>query len=164
MAIQDDLDQLILCPLLDGYGVTLGDDVLSTQYTNGPPRQRLDNVGAWHQVAALFRHKAQHQDYIMSFWRLHKVKPFAMRLIVDSTSMQWYECRFLGKPQPQVLGGGVFELGANLVVKPQPLNLEVDGNYVWAYNKTGGDISTLNNILERLVNEDLPEDFGGLDA
>lgn len=164
MAIQDDLPQLILCPLLEDYDVEIGDDVTSTQFTNGPPRQRLNGVGRPHQVRVRFRHKAVHQDYLLSFWRLQRTKPFAMRLIIDSTSMEWYECRFIGSPKPQVLGGGIFEMSAMLVVTARPLNLEVDAAFVYLYNETKGDISTFFNALEKLVNEDLPDALGSLNA
>lgn len=162
MAIQDDLPQLILCPLLENYNVGIGNDVLSTQYTNGPPRLRLNNVGAPHQISATFRHKAQHHDYIWRFWELYKVKPFAMRLIIKGTAMQWYQCWFNGMPQDLVLGGNVFEFSCGLIVKPIPVDLEVAATFIYLYNETGGDISTFFNLLEKLVNEDLPDALGSL--
>lgn len=157
MAIQDDLPRLILCPLLDSYSATLGNDVITTQYENGMPRQRLSGVGRPHNLSVSFRHKKQHQDYILAFWRTYRAKAFAMRLIIDSTSMEWYECRFVGEPQLQVLGGGVSEFIIGLVVKPKSLNIGVDAAYLWAYSQTNGDISTYFNALEKLVNEDLPD-------
>lgn len=164
MAIQDDLPQLILCPLLDGYNPTLGNDVITTQYTSGMPRQRLGGVGSPHEVSVTFRHKAVHQDYILAFWRLYRAKPFAMRLILDDTGMSWYECRFIGSPSFGALGGGVFEFSIGLVCRPKPLNLDVDASFVYLYNETGGDISTFFNLLEKLVNEDLPDALGSLNA
>lgn len=162
MAIQDDLPQLILCPLLDSYNVAIGNDVISTQYSNGPPRQRLDGVGRPHNVQVAFRHKAQHQEYIMRFWRVQRAKPFAMRLMIESIGMEWYQCWFDGPPQPMPLGGGVFEFRINLIVKARPLNIGVDAAYLWAYSQTNGDISTYFNALEKLVNEDLPDAMGSL--
>lgn len=164
MAIQDELPRLILCPLLDSYSVTLGNDVLTTQYENGMPRQRLNGVGRPHSISVSFRHKAQHQEYILAFWRLYRARAFAMRLIVDNTDMRWYECRFIGEPQLQALGGDVFEFGVALIVKPKPLNAEVDKVFVHLYEKTGGDISGFTNPLEKLVNEDLPDALGSLNA
>lgn len=157
MAIQDNLPQLILCPLLDSYNVAIGDDVISTQYTNGPPRQRLDGVGRPHNVQVAFRHKAVHQEYIMRFWRIHRAKSFAMRLMVESTDMEWYQCWFDGPPQPIPLGGGVFEFRVGLIVKARPIDLAVDQDYIDAYIMSGGDISGYFNSLEKLVNVDLPD-------
>lgn len=164
MANIDLLPKLILLPLRDSYSPTLGNDVISTQYTNGMPRQRLDGVGRPHQTPVSFRHKAQHQDYILAFWRIYRARAFAMRLILDGTDLAWYECRFIGEPSILSLGGGVFEFSINLVCRPKPLNLELDETFVYFYNATNGDISGFTNHLEKLVNEDLPDALGSLNA
>lgn len=158
------LPKLILCPLRDSYSVSLGNDVITTQYENGMPRQRLNGVGRPHNVGVAFRHKSEHQEYILAFWRVYRARAFAMRLFADGTDLQWCECRFIGEPQLTSLGNGVFEFVINLVVKPKPLNLAVDQDYIDAYILTGGDISPFLNALEKLVNEDLPSAMRGLNA
>lgn len=163
MAIED-LPKLVLCPLLEGYSVDLGNDVISTQYTNGMPRQRLGGVGSPHRLSVTFRHKGQHQQYIYSFWEWHKTKSFAMRLKIGSPTLSWFECRFLGSPTTRDLGGNVHEFSIELVVKPKRIDLDVKAAYIWAYVKTGGDISTFFNDLEKLVNEDLPATWSASDA
>ena len=50
MANIDLLPRLVLCPLRDSYDPTLGNDVITTQYESGMPRQRLAGVGRPHQV------------------------------------------------------------------------------------------------------------------
>ena len=162
MADIDLLPKLVLCPLKDSYSATMGNDVITTQYDNGMPRQRLSGAGRPHKVGVTFRHKSVHQDYILAFWRVYRAKAFALRIILDSSSLQWYECRFLGEPSISALGGNVFEFSIALVCKPKPLNLEVDETLVYFYNATGGDISGFTNQLERLVNEDLPDALGSL--
>lgn len=164
MAAIDLLPKLILCPLRDSYIPTLGNDVITTQYENGMPRQRLAGVGRPHQTPVSFRHKAKHQDYILAFWRVYRARAFAMRLILDGTDLAWYECRFIGEPSLNVLGGGVFEFSINLVCRPKPLDIEQDKVFIELYEQTGGDISTFFNLLEKLVNEDLPDALGGLNA
>lgn len=164
MAAIDLLPKLMLLPLRDSYNPTLGNDVITTQFENGMPRQRLAGVGRPHQTPVTFRHKAQHQDYILAFWRVYRAKAFAMRLILDGTELAWYECRFIGEPSISALGGSVFEFSINLVCRPKPLDIEADKAYIEAYNATGGDISGFFNLLEKLVNEDLPAAFGGLNA
>lgn len=164
MANVDLLPKLVLCPLRDSYNPTLGNDVITTQFENGMPRQRLAGVGRPHQTLVTFRHKAKHQDYILAFWRLYRAKPFAMRLILDSTELAWYECRFVGEPSILSLGGGVFEFSINLVCRPKPLDIEQDKVFIELYEQTGGDISTFFNLLEKLVNEDLPDALGSLNA
>lgn len=162
MAAIDLLPKLVLCPLRDSYSPTLGNDVITTQYENGMPRQRLAGVGRPHQTPVSFRHKAQHQDYILAFWRVYRARAFAMRLILDGTDLAWYECRFIGEPPILSLGGGVFEFSINLVCRPKPLNLELDETFIYFYETTGGDISGFINQLEKLVNEDLPDALGSL--
>lgn len=164
MAAIDLLPKLILCPLRDSYSPTLGNDVITTQYENGMPRQRLAGVGRPHQTSVSFRHKAQHQDYILAFWRVYRARAFAMRLILDGTDLAWYECRFIGEPSILALGNNVFEFSINLVCRPKPLDIEQDKVFIELYEQTGGDISTFFNLLEKLVNEDLPDALGGLNA
>lgn len=163
MAIED-LPQMVLLPLRDSYNVTLGDDVISTQYTKGPPRQRLGGVGAQHQTPVTFRHKGQHQQYLYDFWLLHRAKPFAMRLIIGSPALSWFVCRFVGSPTHSYLGADVHEFSIGLVIEPKRLDLEVSAAYLWAYQQTGGDVSLYFNALEKLVNEDLPDALGSLNA
>lgn len=164
MAAIDLLPKLILCPLRDSYSPTLGNDVITTQFENGMPRQRLAGVGRPHQTPVSFRHKAQHQQYILAFWRAYRAKAFAMRLILDGTDLAWYECRFIGEPSILAPGNNVFEFSINLVCRPKPLNLELDETFVYFYNATNGDISGFTNHLEKLVNEDLPDALGSLNA
>lgn len=164
MADIDLLPKMILCPLRDSYNVVLGDDVITTQYENGMPRQRLNGVGRPHQVGVTFRHKAQHQEYLQRFWRINRAKPFAMRLILDSTELAWHECRFIGNPQLSALGNNVFEFTVNLVCKPKPLDLAVDQDFIDFYVAANGDISGYFNLLEKLVNQDLPAAMRGLNA
>lgn len=164
MADIETLPKLLLCPLLESYSVTLGDDVLTTQYETGMPRQRLGSIGRPHEVSVGFRHESVHQDYILAFWRLYRMKPFALRLVIEDTSLSWYECRFVGAPSKRKVGGDVYEFNANLLVKPKPLRDAEDNDLVWVYEQTDGDPLTYTNILERLVNESLPESAGSLDA
>jgi len=164
MADIETLPKLALVPLRDGYDPMLGDDVITTKYTSGMPRQRLGGVGSPHEVSVTFRHKAVHQDYILAFWRLYRASPFAARLILDDSGLSWYECRFVGRPSPREIGANTFEFGISLVCRPRPLNLEVDASFVYLYNETGGDISTYLNALEKLVNEDLPDALGSINA
>lgn len=164
MANVDTLPKLALLPLRDSYSPTLGDDVITTQYTHGMPRQRLGGVGSPHQAEVVFRHKSAHQDYMLAFWRLYRTKAFAARLILDSAGLNWYECRFIGSPSPREVGPNAFEFSIGLVCRPNPLNLDLDATLVYFYDATGGDISSFTNQLEKLVNEDLPDALGSLNA
>lgn len=164
MAKVADLPKLLLCPLLESYSPTLGNDVITTQFESGMPRQRLAGVGRPHQTPVSFRHKAEHQEYLLAFWRLYKAKPFAMRLILDSTSLEWYECRFIGDVQVRPIGGGGHEFATTIVARPKPLDLAMDQDFVDAYTITGGDLMGFFNPLERLVNVELPHAMRSLNA
>ena len=158
------LDEFILCPLRDGYNIKLGDDVTTTQFASGMPRSRLTSVGRPHQVDVTFRHKGQHQDYFFNFWMLHRTRPFMMRLLAGTSNMQWFECQFYGSPDHSELGNDVHQSSIGLIVKPKKFDKQVAQDYIDAYILTGGDISTYFNLLEKLVNEDLPNAMRGLNA
>ena len=151
-----DLPQLILCPLRDSYNLTFGDDVVTTEYSDGMPRQRLDSTGRPHHTAIGFINSKAKQDYLTAFWRVNRAKPFALRLLGDNTTLEWYECRFISPPQLKALAPNVFDWSCDIVVKPKPLNLEMDKTIVAIYEQTGGYTDTFFNLLEKLVNVDLP--------
>lgn len=155
MSYLDELPKLLLCPLLDSYSPTLGNDVITTQYESGMPRQRLAGIGRPHETPLEFRHKGIHQEYLLAFWRLNRNKPFAMRLKLDSTSMEWYECRFVGAVQPVPLGGDAYSFSCAIVARPKPLDAVTDQDFTDAYELTGGDLLGFLNPLERLVNVEL---------
>lgn len=158
------LPQLMLIPLRDSYELTFGDDVLSTEYSDGMPRQRLDSTGRPHDTPIGFINTKAQQDYLIKFWRINRAKPFSLKLIGDSTELEWYECRFISRPIQKELAPNVFEWSSNIVVKPKPLNLELDKTIVAIYEQTGGYTDTFFNLLEKLVNVDLPNATGGLSA
>lgn len=159
-----DLPQLILSPLRDSYDLEFGDDVLTTQYDDGMPRQRLESTGRVHRTGIAFRHKKAQQDYLQAFWRTYRAKAFAMQLIGDSTDLEWYECRFVGKAKFKEIGYQVYEWSCEIAIKPQKLNIELDAVIIEIYNQTGGYTNQFFNILEKLVNQDLPQAMRGLNA
>lgn len=158
------LNEFILLPLRDSYNIQLGDDVTTTQFDSGMPRQRLTSIGKPHQVDVTFRHKNQHQEYLYNFWMLHRTKPFMMRLLAGSSEISWFECRFVGGLNHTEVGFNVHQCSIGLIVKPNRFDKQVAQDYVDAYTLTGGDLSTFFNALEKLVNEDLPSAMRGLNA
>ena len=151
-----DLPQLILLPLRDSYDLTFGDDVVTTEYSDGMPRQRLDSTGRPHRTPIAFRNRAAAHDYLLAFWRTYRARPFAMRLYSSSSKLEWHECRFLGNPNQKEIVSQLFDWSCEVVVKPKPLNLEMDKIIVAIYEQTGGCTDTFFNLLEKLVNVDLP--------
>ena len=151
-----DLPQLILLPQRDSYDLSFGDDVLTTEYSDGMPRQRLDSTGRPHHTAIGFINSKAKQDYLQAFWRVNRAKPFALRLLGDSTTIEWYECRFISPPSLRAIAPNVFDWSCDIVVKPKPLNLELDKTIVAIFEQTGGYTDKFFNLLEKLVNVDLP--------
>lgn len=150
------LPQLILCPLRDSYNLTFGDDVVTTEYSDGMPRQRMDSTGRPHRTPIAFRNRAAAHDYLLAFWRVYRAKPFAMQLYSSGTTLEWHECRFVGSPSQKEIGYQLFDWSCDVAVKPRPLDIEMDKSIVHIYNTTGGYTDTFFNLLEKLVNVDLP--------
>lgn len=163
MAIQD-LPQLMLIPLRDSYDLTFGDDVITVQYADGMPRQRLGSSGRPHNTSASFRNRKSQQDYLQAFWRVNRASAFALQLIGDNTTLQWYECRFLGAPKLKEIGANVYDWSCELAVKPQPIDIEMDKSIIYIFEQTGGYTDLFFNLLEKLVNQDLPNATRGLNA
>lgn len=162
MADIDTLPKFLLLPLLDGYSVTLGNDVLTTYFESGQPRQRLKGGGAPHTVPVTFRHLEVHQQYARAFWETYRAQPFAMRLKINDGDLQWYSCRFVSAPSFTPLGADIYEFSVSLSVKPRPINADENLALMWVYEQTDGDLLTYTNLLEKLVNESLPEAVGSL--
>ena len=99
-----------------------------------------------------------------AFWRVNRAKPFSMRLLGDNTTLEWYECRFISPPQLKALAPNVFDWSCDIVVKPKPLDIEMDKFIVYIYEQTGGYTDRFFNLLEKLVNVDLPNATRGLNA
>ena len=158
------LPQLILCPLRDSYNLTFGDDVVTTEYSDGMPRQRMDSTGRPHHTPIGFINSKAQQDYLTAFWRIYRAKPFAMQLYSSSTTLEWHECRFVGSPNQKEIGYQLFDWSCDIVVKPKPLDIEMDKSIVYIYGQTGGHTDTFFNLLEKLVNVDLPNATRGLNA
>ncbi|MCK6157994.1 hypothetical protein KZX29_04180 [Moraxella osloensis] len=156
--------QLILSPLRDSYNLTFGDDVVTTEYSDGMPRQRLDSTGRPHHTGIGFRNTKSQQDYLQAFWRINRAKPFSMQLLGDNTTLEWYECRFISPPNLKSLAPNVFDWSCDIVVKPKPLDIETDKTIVAIFEQTGGYTDQFFNLLEKLVNVELPNAIGGLSA
>jgi hypothetical protein len=151
------LPQLMLCPLRDSYNLTFGDDVITVQYSDGMPRQRLGSSGRPHHTPISFINTKAKQDYLQAFWRVNRANAFALRLLGDSTTLEWYECRFIAPPQLRALAPNIFEWSCEIVVKPQPINVVLDADIITIFELSGGKPDEFYNYLELLVNQDLPK-------
>lgn len=114
------MDKLPFSPLRDSYSPELGDEVITTKFQAGMPRQRLAFIGAPHTAAVSFTlSKAQHND-LMSFYYSHRTSPFGLRLFAVNGDLHWYECRFLKPPKAKQLGATMYQSSVDIVINSQP--------------------------------------------
>ncbi len=160
-----DLPQFMLKPFRDGYNFSLGRTTDTTQYTAGLPRQRKRQVGAVHQLTATYKCRRSQYQYLLAFLRVYEAKPFLAYLLLDDIDHQWYECRIVSENiNVSTLGDQIFTVSLDLVVKSKRHVVESDKALVEIYNMTDGQIDAFFNALEKLVNEDLPDALGSLNA
>lgn len=160
-----DLPQFMLKPYRDGYNFSLGRTTISTQYTNGMPRQRKSQVGTVHQLSASYKCRRSQYQYLLAFLRVYEAKPFLAYLLLDDIDHQWYECRIVSENiNVSTLGDQIFTVTLDLVVKSKPHSVTDDLAFIEVYNMTDGQVDKFFNALEKLVNEDLPSAMRGLNA
>ena len=160
-----ELPQLMLKPYRDGYNFTLGRTVRTTQYTNGMPRQRKEQAMPVHRVSATYKCTRSMYQYLMAFLSAYEAKPFLAYLLLDDADHRWYECRVVNDSfNVSTRGDQIFTVPLDLIVKPIPRNTDTDVTYIEIYNMADGQVDAYFNQLEKLVNEDLPDALGGLNA
>lgn len=160
-----DLPKFMLKPFRDGYNFVLGRSTLTTQYTAGLPRQRRVQVGAVHRLQATYKCRRSQYQYLMAFLRVYEAKPFLAYLLLDDINHQWYECRIVSdRIDVSALGDQIFTVSLSMVVKSKSVNTEADEALVAIYEMTDGQIDAFFNHLEKLVNEDLPDALGSINA
>lgn len=153
------------CPIQDGYGVAFSDGILTTDLAGGPAFRRLDVVGGPSRVQVSFVLKSPDayslfQGHIRN-WIRSGGDFFEIDIIVDSGEMERYEASFVpGSIQLVSKQGPVFTVSATLEVLPryETLDEATDeaGAAAMVHAFYGPDTSGFLNLLDQLVNEDLP--------
>lgn len=90
------MKKLVLPPNENGYQPTMGNGVISTPALKGPPRQRVDFVGAVHRLNLSWTLTQAEMQLLLAFWSYWQRNPqlFLMDLIIDDVVMQEYQVRF----------------------------------------------------------------------
>ena len=152
------MDSFALCPLQEGYKPQFGNNLIEQQLSSGFARQRVGFVGSVHMVnASVLLPTKAHAQYFWAFWRKRNFSPspFLWRLMVDDVEMTTYQCQFV--PDSLQVGsrnGKVYSVSFTVRCKPNTTDHEFDQAIIDLW--LGGNGLEIANLLERLVNEDLP--------
>lgn len=153
-----DMPKLMLKPLRADYSLSLARNVAVTETEGGMPRERKDNIGRPHKTNPTYKCTRAQWSYFLAFSRVYEGLPFLAELLVDDVNHQWYECRILNQVfDVTTLGDQIFTVQLSLVVKPIKYDVEVDKAIIAIHEVTGGKSDLYFNLLEKLVNEDLPK-------
>lgn len=159
------MDSFALCPLQSGYQPAPANTVLEQALSAGFARQRVDFISSVSMVSAsvMLASKA-HAQYFWAFWRKHAQyapQPFLWKLMVDDVVMTSYQCQFV--PDSIQVGsrnGVIYSVSFTVRCKAKPFDAEFDQAIIDAW--AGGNGFEMINLLEKLVNEDLPNAMRGL--
>lgn len=158
------MNNFALCPLQRGYTPEVANNLLEQDLVGGFARQRVQFVNNTHTVnASVLLDEEIKQQYFWAFWRNHQTnpRPFLWRLIVDDVEATTYVCQFIaGSLRVNERDGKVYSVSFGLRLKPNNTGKEFDEGIVGLWNE--GDPRKMLNLLAKLVNEDLPDAFGGL--
>lgn len=114
------IDKLNFLPLRDSYSPDLGNEVVTTTFKAGMPRQRRAFIGAPHTASVTFRLKKADHNTLMSFYFAHQTKPFGLQLFAVDGEIRWYECRFISPPSPRQIGGDYYDTSFEIVMAANP--------------------------------------------
>ena len=157
----DNLKPCLLLPQLAGYGYQTVSNVLESEAGLGMPRLRKIAATDRVVVPVTFRIKSAAYDYFCSFWRDQEVSRFQMRLKIDSDVLAWHEVQFrAGTKQTSALGGGYYDVSFELNARAQRSDPVTDAEFISLYNATGRNPYLFADLLDKLVNVDLPEALG----
>ena len=145
------MNNFALCPLQRGYAPEVANNILEQELMGGFARQRVQFINNVHTVtASVMLDDKGKQQYWWAFWRSHQEnpRPFLWRLIVA------------GSLRINERDGKVYSVSFGLRLKPNNTGTDFDETIIGLWES--GDPRKLLNLLEKLVNEDLPDALGGL--
>ena len=153
------MNSFALRPLNRGMTFQPANNLLEQQLVGGFARQRVQFVNNVHTVnATVSLHDKARQQYFWVFWRSHTFnpRPFLWRLMIDDTEMTTYQCQFVANSvQVQERNGIVYRVSFAVRCKPKPVDHEFDQGIIDVWETD--DSAALVNLLEKLVNVDLPD-------
>lgn len=157
------MDSFALCPLQRGHNPEFANGLLEQELLGGFARQRVQFVNNTHTVTetVLLDTKLK-QQYWWAFWRKHTKRtpqPFMWRLMIDDVEMTDYECQFVaGSLREQERSGVVVAVSFSVRCQPTQGKDKFDSAIIKAWESK--DPAKLLNLLEQLVNIEMPEALG----
>lgn len=157
------MNTLMYCSTQEGYSASLKSGVISQELDGGAPRYRRGLKNGYHTVNVqwkVFDVGFQYLDAFYNVWCETPGQRFKAPLRVNGPEFKPYECYFVEDSFQFTMQGPVYTITAQLKVKPI-----VDSALNWIIVETGnggGDLASLMNPLEKLVNEDLPNAMEGI--
>lgn len=154
------LPKLNLRPDSSGYSVKDGADVIFTELDGGAGRYTRDKWGATSSVDVSWTLNPLNHQYLRAFYNTvgKTGAPFLCDLILDDPFPIEHVCRFV--PGTMNLGnqqGYTYVSSAQFEVEPILPDLELDNAIIELFAEYGDDTAGLINLLEQLVNVNLPE-------
>lgn len=152
-----EIPKLMLKPLRAGYSFGLARNVTSTDTIVGLPRERRDSIGKVHRPNVIYKCTRAQWQYFLAFMRAYEALPFLAYLLLDDIDHKWYQCRIVGDMlSVNTLGDQIFTVQLSLVAEPIRYNVEDDIAITTIYEMTDGQSTLYFSLLEKLVNEDMP--------
>lgn len=154
------LAKLTLRPDAQGYSVSDGQDVIAIELDGGAMRYSRDKWGSTSRVSATWTLLPDQYQYLRAFYNTTIAKgalPFLCDLILDDPSPVEHVCRII--PGTMNLGsqqGFAYISSCTLEVEPVMVDIEYDTALVMLYDEYGDGAYMILNLLEKLVNVDLP--------
>ena len=157
--------KLALMPSQAGYSVGFGNEVLDVQLSGGPSRTRADFVGAVAMVNVNWTLPLDATRYLLAFFRTatkNASEPFLIDIILDEPLPTEYTAKFVpGTFQKLGVSGLTTSYGAQLEVRPNPVNEVSDEAIMDAFEIYGDDVGLALDALAYLVNVIAPESIPG---
>ncbi|MDQ8951937.1 hypothetical protein RFH42_03080 [Acinetobacter rudis] len=155
---------LMYCSTQSGYSAQVGDGVISQELDGGAPRHRRALKGTYHTASVRWVVKKSGYQYLMAFYRVWARNPsqrFLAKLCIDDPIVQPYQCYFIGTPTLSSKEGSIYTVTAQFRVKPLNIDPAMDDLIVGVSDETQ-DLAELNNLLDHIVNEAMPNALKGI--
>lgn len=109
-------------PLTNGLGIEPGDGILRTEMESGPARQEEIFTGVPEKVQLKWVFDAWEYAVFKAWykWRAHQGATWFGIDLPAGIGIIPHEARFVGQPREQLLGGGTWEVSAQIEVRDPP--------------------------------------------